>query len=184
MAAFVLICILGFTICSKETEIAKGLVDSFEEIVKEGGVMDEEGDVSLVRLFLNNLRATGMGTVLGVIPFLFLPSLSLISNGGIAGAVFAILANNEMNVFLWIAAGILPHGIFEIPAIVLGAAMGMMICLFECEKILGKGRLAELSALEFFGNICKLFVLVCVPLLMIAAVIETYVTPLIINMVL
>lgn len=181
VAAFIIVSILGYFGMLKFADTAQDILDQFRNMIEKQGIMDDEGNASCVKLFLNNFRATGMAAILGIVPFLFLPVLVLISNGAIMGAMFSILAHQGAPLWKYFAAGILPHGIFEIPAICLGITLGFQLCRFICCKILDRGKLGSLKAGTFFINELKLFVFVATPLLIIAAVVEAYITPIIMN---
>jgi stage II sporulation protein M len=81
---------------------------------------------------------------------------------------------------LTFAAGVLPHGIFELTAIFLATAamlkVGAELVTPQTEKSLGE--ILLLSLADWF----RVFLGVVLPLLAIAAVIEVYITPLLIKM--
>jgi stage II sporulation protein M len=72
-------------------------------------------------------------------------------------------------------AGIVPHGVFEIPALMIGSAvalyMGVSIVTPQTGKSMGE------VILELFADWVKIFLGVVVPLLAVAALIESYITP-------
>ncbi|MBK9208065.1 MAG: stage II sporulation protein M [Anaerolineales bacterium] len=72
-------------------------------------------------------------------------------------------------------AGVAPHGIFELPALMIGSAvvlyMGVSIVTPQIGKSMGE------VILELLADWTKIFLGVVVPLLAIAALIEAYVTP-------
>ena len=77
--------------------------------------------------------------------------------------------------------GALPHGIFELSALILSCALGLLICRPGTERILKK------SDTPFFRRVLdciRVFLTFSVPLLLVAALIETYVTPALLNLVL
>jgi stage II sporulation protein M len=71
---------------------------------------------------------------------------------------------------------LLPHGIFEVPALILASAavlrIGVVLVTPQTGRSLGE------VVLELLADWTKIVIGVVVPLLLIAAVIETYVTPL------
>ncbi|MCK7516598.1 MAG: stage II sporulation protein M [Ignavibacteriales bacterium] len=78
-------------------------------------------------------------------------------------------------------AGVVPHGIFELPALMIGSAvalyMGASIVTPQTGKSMGE------VIIELLADWVKIFLGVVVPLLAVAAVIEAYVTPgLLLNM--
>jgi len=77
-------------------------------------------------------------------------------------------------------SAVLPHGIFELTAVILATAavlkVGAMLVTPQPDKSMGE--IFLLSLADWF----RVFIGLVVPLLAIAAVIEVYVTPLIIKM--
>jgi stage II sporulation protein M len=96
-------------------------------------------------------------------------------NIGVVGGVYALIELLGMNPNPLFFAGVLPHGIFEIPALVIGSAivlyMGAVIVTPQTGKSLGE------VMIELFADWVKIFLGVVVPLLAIAAIIEAYITP-------
>lgn len=137
----------------------------------------QDGVVSVWRLFLSNLRASFLMMAMGAIPFLFLPAVALIENAVIIGIVGALGMGWET-----LVVGLLPHGIFEIPAILLATTLGFYLCLRLILKIVSPNR-EEISLKQTFLDAIRCFLLVVVPLLAIAAVIESYVTPWLLSLV-
>jgi stage II sporulation protein M len=72
--------------------------------------------------------------------------------------------------------GLLPHGIFEIPALILASAAMLRIGVVLVTPQIGRS-MGEV-VLEQLADWTKIAIGVVLPLLLIAAVIETYVTPL------
>ncbi|SHH20801.1 stage II sporulation protein M [Anaerosphaera aminiphila DSM 21120] len=124
-------------------------------------------------LFINNLRAVSLMILTGFIPFLFIPIFILVLNGIIIGALPMLTGTNFVSTMVF---GILPHGIFELSAIILGASFGVMICLTIVRKIIGKNTVEFKILLKY---ILKKYVFVIIPLLVIAAIVEAYITPII-----
>lgn len=121
-------------------------------------------------IFANNSWKSLLAILLG--PFLAIfPVLFATSNGLVLGLVgFSVVGSRGLTFFL---AGILPHGIIEIPAVLLSSAIGIRI---GHETIRGKGIREEL------GKGLKFFALRIVPLLLLAAMVEVFLTPLILNL--
>lgn len=125
-------------------------------------------------IFLKNLLAALVSVFSGII-LGFIPVLAIFTNGVVLGAVsYIFLGQNNMFVLL---AGILPHGIIEIPALILSAASGVWLWqaiyrrIFYGEKKLG----------EEFSAIVRFFFLAILPMLFLAAIAETFITPIILN---
>jgi len=123
--------------------------------------------VQFLVVFLNNSLTAFLAIVLGVIFGIF-PFLVLVLNGLLVGVVvyFAQMVKDWWTIL----ALILPHGIIEVPAVILACATGFKLSKIVFERILGKevNIKAELKlALIFFFK----FLL---PLLAIAAAIEIF----------
>lgn len=153
------------------------------EIIEDFG--NSIGDLSgyspltfAIFIFLNNLRATLIAWISGLIPFIFIPAIICAINGGVVGAVFKI-TSEEGSIFKDFATSILPHGVFEIPAICIAVAMGISLCVFVIKKIRGK---SDASLAKFLKSQFIYFLKVVLPLLIVAAAIESFVTPLIMNL--
>jgi len=74
-------------------------------------------------------------------------------------------------------AGILPHGIFEIPALVFSIACGVYLCRNMCRMVTNHpGKAPLLAVLE---DLLRVMVMIVAPLTVAAAFVECYVTPVI-----
>jgi stage II sporulation protein M len=91
------------------------------------------------------------------------------------GGLYAILELLGLHPLPMFLAGVLPHGIFELPALMIGSAvalyMGAVIVTPQTGKSMGE------VILELLADWVKIFLGVVVPLLAIAALIEAYITP-------
>lgn len=121
-------------------------------------------------IFFKNLTVAILTIFLGII-FGVIPVLIIMINGLILGVVsFIILEQFDMLVLL---SGIIPHGIIEIPAFILSTASGLLLWRSIWQRLLyDKGELDK----EFI-SIISFFVLVITPMIAIAALIETFITP-------
>lgn len=182
VAVFVLMCVLGYFGFSLKIDAAQEIMRQFAEMIDQKGIISDSGDIKVAALFLNNWKASGISLILGFVPFLFLPVFVLLTNSAVTGGVFAVMSASGGNILMGIVTGILPHGIFEIPALCISIAMGFQLCRFICSKILDRGRLNSLSAGTFFLNTAKVFVFIVTPMLIIAALVETYITPVIMGL--
>ena len=127
------------------------------------GLLDGKSAFELVSLiFFNNMKASFMAMVLGIAIGIF-PIFTGIVNGYILGFVSRQVVAVEG---IWVMWQLLPHGIFEIPAILFSIGIGVKIGadLFK-EKAKEKLRKNFREGLRFF-------VFVVFPLLLIAGIIE------------
>lgn len=123
-------------------------------------------------IFMNNVRASLLialgGLVLG-----FIPPLILFANGMLIGLLGAELTAKGALTPLGFITSLAPHGIFELPAIWLAAMIGLRLGKEVWTAVLtGEGRLKHVASQAF-----TLLPLV-LALLIIAAGLEVYVTPL------
>ena len=181
MLAFLAVCALSAVVLGLFAEQAQAIVESFMAEVQQSGLVDENGSISLAALFGNNLQATLTATVMGFVPFVFLPVFSLALNGAVIGAVLALSGAMGMQTGQVVLLGLLPHGIFEIPAIMLGVAMGLYLCRQMNGTLRKRPGTPKIEAV--LPHLCRVTVFGVVPLLVAAAVIETFVTPLLLGLV-
>ncbi len=122
-----------------------------------------------------NVRASLIAAALGMFTFGVLSSVVLMLPLSLAAYFAGQAAIAGYNPLLFLAAFILPHGILEIPAIILiGAAtinLGASIISPPQGKTLGDGWLIALT------NWVKIFLGVAFPLLIGAAILEVFLTP-------
>ena len=180
MLAFLAVCALSAVVLGLFAEQAQAIVESFMAEVQQSGLVDENGSISLAALFGNNLQATLTATVMGFVPFVFLPVFSLALNGAVIGAVLALSGAMGMQTGQMVLLGLLPHGIFEIPAIMLGVAMGLYLCRQMNGTLRKRPGTPRIEAV--LPHLCRVAVFGVVPLLAAAAVIETFVTPLLLGL--
>jgi uncharacterized membrane protein SpoIIM required for sporulation/ABC-type transport system involved in multi-copper enzyme maturation permease subunit len=134
-----------------------------------------QGNINAQSLFLNNTRAVAVIFLAGLVSFSVLGILLYMVNIGLIGGLFALFEILGMRPWPIFFAGVVPHGIFEIPALMIGSAialyMGAVIVTPQTGKSMGE------VILELLADWVKIFLGVVVPLLAVAAVIEAYITP-------
>ena len=126
-------------------------------------------------IFSHNLRAVGLIFLAGLVSFSVLGMLAYLINLGTFGVVlgiFQLLGYSPVKLVLY---GILPHGVFEIPALLLASAamlrIGVVLVTPQTGRSLGE------VVLELLADWAKIAVGLVLPLLLVAAIIETFVTP-------
>ena len=126
-------------------------------------------------LFLNNTRAVTLIFFAGLFSFSVLGVLLYMLNIGIIGGLFGLFQLLGIQPWPIFLAGVVPHGVFEIPALMIGSAvvlyMGVAIVTPQTGKSMGE------VILELFADWAKIFIGLVVPLLAVAAMIEAYITP-------
>jgi stage II sporulation protein M len=131
--------------------------------------------LSAVFIFTNNLRATILILLGGIASFSVLGMIAYLVNVGLVGVVLGVFKIIGFSPMLLFAAGLFPHGIFEIPALMLATAMMLRIGAIMVTPQIGKSMGQVIF--ELLADWLKVFLGVVVPLLAVAALIETYVTP-------
>ena len=131
-------------------------------------------------LFFYNARTTIVFLLMGLVSFgtlgltLFMANFALV--GGVLGAANLV----GFSPLLTFVVGVLPHGLFELTAVIIATAamlrVGVMLVSPNTDKSLGETLLLSLA--DWF----RVFIGLVVPLLAIAAVIEIYLTPVLIKM--
>lgn len=177
-AAFLLICLLAFGTGLISKSLPEAVVNYFNELLQANDVVSDDGGVNLPALLGNNLRAAAFSVLYGCIPFVYLTALALGTNALVLGILAAYFVNNGASLAVYFA-GILPHGVFELPALMLSFALGLLLCkrITQYVRKNPKGMMKPL-----LGNIARCFLMHILPLLVIASVVETYVTPWVISL--
>lgn len=117
----------------------------------------EPAAVLILAIFLKNASASAMAIVLGV-GFGLMPIFAALTNGMLLGGVLLVDPAS-----VW---RILPHGIFELPAVFIAWGTGIWVGLW----FRGPNRIATLKVRLLMG--ARIFLAVVLPLLAVAAVIE------------
>lgn len=110
----------------------------------------------------NNLKSSFIGLILGL-AFGIFPVLIALANGYVLGFVAERSVQIEG---LSVLLRLVPHGIFELPAVILALALGTKLGMFWFVRDKKKEFLRRLE------NALRVFLFVILPLLVIAAIIE------------
>lgn len=125
-----------------------------------------------VLIFIKNVSVVLISFVLSPILCL-VPVMALTVNGWLIGLVSSTIIQEKSPGFL--LAGLLPHGIFELPALIMGEAVALsfgtavLLALFKKER-------RKLLLPNLRQNLR--YLIIALALFLPAAIIETYVTPL------
>jgi len=156
---FLLFLLIGFFIPTPEF-----LYDEIMKFLK--GLLTETQNMSQLDLIgfiiSNNVQSTFLSIILGMFLGIF-PLASTVANGYMLGFVSSISINNSGLLSLF---RILPHGIFEIPAIFISLGLGLKTGMF----IFHKDKIKTFR--NYFCNSLRVFLLIVVPLLILAGIIE------------
>ncbi len=126
-------------------------------------------------IFLKNVAAVLVSFALSPF-FCLVPVAALVLNGGIIGLVSATVIQEKSLGFL--LAGVLPHGIFELPALFISQAAALSFGTAVMLAMVNPAR-RKLVLPNLKQN--ARYLALSVVLLFLAAFIETYVTPLLVR---
>ena len=131
-------------------------------------------------LFFHNARTTVTFLLLGLLSFSTLGLTLFIGNMALVGGVLGAANLVGYSPLLAFIVGILPHGVFELSAVFLATAamlkVGAQLVTPQPDKSLGEILLISLA------DWSRVFVGIVLPFLAIAAIIEIYVTPILIKL--
>ncbi len=155
-------------------QVGEDLLAFFEkEIV---GQIDGSNPYDMaVKLFANNLEACIL-LFLGGASFGILTIFIMSLNGILIGAIMEIISKEHSALF--VAAALVPHGIFEIPAFILSGALGILLAQSLIAEWYGSGDTADAACV-----FARLFLATVLPLVAAAAVVEAFITPIVIHLV-
>jgi uncharacterized membrane protein SpoIIM required for sporulation/ABC-type transport system involved in multi-copper enzyme maturation permease subunit len=129
----------------------------------------------VLAIWWQNVRSMLISIVLGVFSFGVLGVMPAIATFGILGFLLSVIAQNGISIWVYLLGFILPHGLLEIPAVILaGAAVLQMGAILATPT---PGRTIGEVWLESLADWCKVMVGAVIPLLFVAAAIEVWVTP-------
>lgn len=175
-AAFCLLAAIAFGACMALPDLRERLVALVVDAISSLGAIKEDGTLSAPGIFSNNLRACAFTMIYGLIPFIQLPALALGVNAMLLGVLAAWYVAEGYSILAYLTA-LVPHGVFELPALIFAFAMG----LYVCGHLTRRCRRDEnaLHVWDCLVLISRMLLLVQIPLLAAAAVMEAYVTPVI-----
>jgi stage II sporulation protein M len=140
----------------------------FEEFIKQiiQKMIESTAGLSTLELigyiFFNNLLVSFIGIMFGILIGI-VPIVLVLTNGYVLGYVARLSVNAQGLASLW---KLLPHGIFELPAIFISLGLGLKLAgaLFNKET--------DKTFVSRLGLAIKTFFLFILPLLLVAAIIE------------
>lgn len=171
VALFLVSLAAGYALPGAAPDTAEELVSGIRD--KAVQLSSQPAPVMLLGIFANNAIGALAAMLLGLAAGLF-PLLFTVTNGLVVGIVLETTmaklgAGTGILVFL---AGILPHGIFELPAILLATAIGLKL---GCRAVQSVVRRRDLVSRELVQGVL-IFLFWIAPMLLVAAAIETLVT--------
>lgn len=156
---FIFFIFMGFFIPAPEILIEKILEFIESLLLKTEGMNFSE---LTMFIFFNNLQSSFLGMVFGIILGIF-PVISIVANGYLLGFVASRTVQAESIFVLW---RLIPHGIFELPALIISLGLGLRLGTF----IFQKKKIESLK--NCLWNSLRVFLFVIIPLLLIAALVE------------
>ncbi len=192
---FVLVAVLSYIYLLGHPEFTEQKFMELAEKLLEKIPMDRGKLVMSAAILLSNLAAASLAVGLGLVPFMFLPTFGVILNGAAMGVMSAFMTLRGVELGSLLLFGLAPHGIIEIPAFLYACTLGFALCLgltrFVIHELFSRAdpasapspsdHGAEESFTDLLKHTFRTFVLVIVPLIFLAALIETFVTPLLIH---
>ena len=156
---FVAASLLSFLLPVPEN-LREQIIKFIEELISQTEGM---GQFEITKfIFLNNLQSSFTGMILGAFFGIF-PLVIAIVNGYLLGFVSSASIQSEGIFIMW---RLVPHGIFELPAIFISLGIGLKFGTFIFQKNKSE------SFRKYLWNSLQLFVLIIMPLLIAAAIIE------------
>lgn len=126
-------------------------------------------------IFFHNTRALLFIASLAVFSFGAAPLLLTLPTMGVVGFFASQAYNLGFNPVLVLTAFVLPHGIFELPAVWLATGFALKIGVALMAP--AKGQSVGQGVLVAAVNFSKVFLLLVLPLLLLASIIEAGITP-------
>lgn len=179
--AFLILCAVFTAMSLLLPQFGQNYVTLLEEMTASLGVAQVESPWELFSLLLtNNLTATVNAVFYGYLPFLYYPALVLGSNAlSIASLAVVYIGGGQLSAAAFFA-GILPHGIFEIPALLIACAIGLCNCRLITRMVLKKPQFTDPRTQ--LVSLSWLFFALVMPLLLLAAAVEVFLTPAVLSL--
>ncbi|MEN6561514.1 MAG: stage II sporulation protein M [Acidobacteriota bacterium] len=107
---------------AEEKKALEFVVRSFKDIPLQASPL-----VLALTLFYHNTRASIVAVSAGIVPFLSLPILDPVINGGVLGLLCSFSRHQGLNVPRLVLTQILPHGIIELAAVLYATSVGLYL---------------------------------------------------------
>lgn len=168
-----LLILIGYASASLRPVLGEQIYGYFASlVVSTGAVQATEGEL-VMTLFENNLAASVSAMTDGLLPFLYLSALPLGFNLFVVGVFAAYYQQCGFGLGTYLV-GVLPHGMFELTALVVSCAAGLALCRAVTQRLRGR---EGASILRTVSGMVHVLWLAVIPLLLFAALVETYITP-------
>jgi uncharacterized membrane protein SpoIIM required for sporulation/ABC-type transport system involved in multi-copper enzyme maturation permease subunit len=151
--------------------LEQGLVTGIEEV----GPIRFFSIQGIGMIFLHNLRAIVLASLLGIFSFGVLGVIVLVLPFSIIGYFTAVAEQTGLSAWTFLLGFVIPHGVLEVPAIILTGALiirlGLTMITPNEEYTIGEAWIRTLA------DWTRIVLLVVIPLLLAAAFLEVYITP-------
>ena len=174
--SFLLLIMVGYTLAAMRPESVEPLLRLFTGAAASAGMYQVKGDVLMVTILSNNLLTLLVAISVGLVPLLHLSALSLGLNALLMGGLAAYYRRSGLGLAAYLA-GTLPHGVTECAALVLACAAGLYIC--RATTYAAFGRVDRRMVARTLSEVLRAYTHWIVPLLVLSAALEAFVTPLI-----
>jgi len=154
------------------TDIADFLAEDLAALEELGTILGPFQITTAIFIFFKNVSALLISFIFS--PLLCLtPILALLVNGGLLSFISSAVVQEESLGLL--LAALLPHGIFELPALIMGEAAALSFGAMAIVALISKKKRNQLLP-NLKQNLR--YLVIAFALLLPAAIIETYISPL------
>ena len=171
---FIAGCAGGYLTSQADPSFGQSLVTLFQEMITNE-IMSNDPPLLAFQLFLNNLE-TCVLLFLGGAVFGLITMFVLSFNGIIIGGIMEVVRVKTGSLVM--LAAIVPHGIFELPAVLVSASLGLILGRTVMLELIGQGDSAAQALV-----LGRLFLRYVVPFIAFAACIEAFITPAVLHLV-
>lgn len=178
--AFFILCAIFALLTVLLPDFARDYLALLQQTFSDAGLMEAEGWKAALLLLQNNVRATIYTVFYGFLPFLFYPALTLGSNAMTLSGMAVVYIGEGYYTPASFLAGILPHGIFEIPALLIACAVGFCHCRVITALLLRRELKTPLRSQ--LVSLAWVYAALVLPLLVAAALAEAFLTPVILGL--
>jgi ABC-type transport system involved in multi-copper enzyme maturation permease subunit len=129
----------------------------------------------IARIFLHNFRVISLASLMGIFSFGVLGIIALVLPFSIIGYFTAMVGQIGLSPWTFLLGFVIPHGVLEIPAIILTGALvirlGLTLVVPNDEYSIGEAWVRSLAEWT------RMVLCVVIPLLLLAAFLEVFITP-------
>lgn len=176
--------LIGYMQAAAVQDVVNQLLGQLKEVVERIRENGGGAFATFWAIYTNNVISALMMMAMGLFFGVF-PIFSMIANGILLGYTLSVYSTAGVNPILVFVAGIMPHGIFELTAVFFAAGIGLRLggLVFRSVGLLFKPGKGERVKNDWYDTL-KQFpasVLLVVVLLLVAGVVESVITPVILE---